>query len=499
MKKNILSLLLFLIPVLLHSATEDSIIISKISTKPLPFNERRDPVLDSPFNAFDGDTKSAALYSDFSMEFENPVTMDKIMIMNGNSTSKELFIKNNRLRDIEITLYTIEIKPDKNAEKQDEPKNEKNSDIEKDSNKKTEVDEKKDNKIEDKKEPENKEENKTPEKIVQNFNDYMSGGITSFDIKLYYVSETYADEDKSANKIELDKVMEKINTQVLGEKPDPKDKTENNNINKKNDTKKNSVKKKPATKRPAAKKPVTKKNTGTKSVADKKETVQNNKAAESPTKMSRIVKLDDDSEGRVLVYISLKDSMEYQSVDLKTQYIVKRIDFRTMEDEYYKGTEPDRTAITEIAFSNKGKMIPFQDIDTMKQRYIENYNRVLQESVSNMNFVMYENNDITMRLEIKEDGSMEFIDRYKCKNKGDSDCTSTMMPVQWRITDNKLYMRYHTIWRLWKYELDLQSDIINYTAGADLAPASEPPRWMKIYFKSDNGFTDKYLDLMIGD
>ena len=538
MKKNILTIVLFLIPVLVHPATEDGIIISKISMKPLPFNERRDPVLDSPFNAFDGDTKSAALYSDFSMEFENPVTMDKIMFMNGNSSSKELFAKNNRLRDIEITLYTIDIKPDNNTEKQSEPKNESNSDIEKNSNK-TEVDEKKDNKAEDNKEPnekineeikdknnienkeENNKENKTPEKIVQNFNDYMSG-----DIKLYYVSETYtdedknteksetyADEDKSANKIELDKVMEKINTQVLGEKTEEdktlKDKTENSKIDKKNEkkiadqvrndsVKKGSVKKKPVTKKPVTKKPVTKKpvtkkNTNTKNVADKKETAQNNKAAESQTKISRIVKLDDDSEGRILVYISLKDSMEYQSIDLKTQYIVKRIDFRTMEDEYYKGTEPDRTAITEIAFSNKGKMIPFQDIDTLKQRYIENYNRVLKESVSNMNFVMYENNDITMRLEIKEDGSMEFIDRYKCKNKGDADCTSTMMPVQWRITDNKLYMRYHTIWRLWKYELDLQSDIINYTEN------HEPPRWMKIYFKSDNGFTDKYLDLMIGD
>jgi hypothetical protein len=90
-----------------------------------------------------------------------------------------------------------------------------------------------------------------------------------------------------------------------------------------------------------------------------------------------------------------------------------------------------------------------------------------------------------------EDGTMEFIDRYKCKNKGDSDCTATMMPAQWRITDGKLYMRYHTIWRLWKYELDSQSDIINYTDN------SEPPRWMKIYLKSDNGFTDKYLDLVI--
>ncbi|MCL1834115.1 MAG: hypothetical protein FWG49_06385, partial [Leptospirales bacterium] len=180
-------------------------------------------------------------------------------------------------------------------------------------------------------------------------------------------------------------------------------------------------------------------------------------------------------------------------VDLKSSYSVKRIDFRTRDDENYKGVETDRTAITEIAFFNKEKRIPFQDIDTMKKKYVENYNKILKESLSNMVFVTYENNDITMRVELKEDGGMKFIDRYKCKNKDDSDCTSEAMPVMWRITDGKLYMRYHTIWRLWRYELDCQSDIINNTENF------ESPRWMKIYFKSDAGFTDKYLDLVRSD
>jgi len=436
MKKKILSLLLLLIPALVHSTTEESVIISKITMKPIPFNERRDPVSDSPFNAFDGDAKSAALYSDFSMEFEKPVTMDKIMFINGNSSSKELFIKNNRLRDIEITLYTVESKPDSITE-----------------------------------------------------NNIMNG-----DIKLYFVSGTYEDEDKSVEKIELDKLMDRINIQILGENTDTKDntpkdeKTETEKKDKKTDKKKST--KKSASKKTPVKKKSNKDITDAKKITDSSAVKKIDKVPETQTKTSRIVKLDNDKEGRVLVYISLNDSMEYQSVDLKTQYIVKRIDFRAMEDEYYKGSEPDRTAITEIIFSNKGKSIPFQNIDSMKQRYIENYNKALKESLSNMNFVLYENNDITMRLEIKEDGSMEFIDRYKCKNKGGSDCTQELMPVMWRITDGKLYMRYHTVWRLWKYELDSQSDIINYTENL------ESPRWMKIYFKSDNGFTDKYLDLV---
>jgi len=506
MKKNILSLsLLLLTPVLVHPATEEGIIISKISMKPIPFNERRDPVSDSPFNIFDGDVKSAALYSDFSMEFEKPVTADKIAIINGNSSSAESFKKNNRLRDIEITLYTIEIKPDNNAEKNSDVKNENNiknvkkSDVKK--NPKTKIDENKKNKIEENKDPntdikKDKNINKTPEKIIYNLNDYMS------DVSLYFVAETYADQDQNANKIDLDKVMEKINIQVLGEKNDAKDNSKKNdndadsNIDKKKNIKKKAAKKTPVKKQDnknitSSKKE--KKESDTKSVSGKKETVKKDDKLEGNiTKSPRIVKLENDREGRVLVNIQLKDSMEYQSLDLKHQYTIRRIDFRAMEDEYYKGTESDRTAITEIAFYNKGKNIPFQEIDTMKKRYVENYNRILKDSLSNMNFVTYENNDITMRLSVKEDGTMEFIDRYKCKNKGDSDCTSAAMPVMWRITDGRLYMRYHTIWRLWKYELDCQSDMIN-------TENIEQARWMKIYFKSDTGFTDKYLDLVRSD
>jgi hypothetical protein len=46
------------------------------------------------------------------------------------------------------------------------------------------------------------------------------------------------------------------------------------------------------------------------------------------------------------------------------------------------------------------------------------------------------------------------------------------------------------LWRVWKYELDSQSDML------DEKGEFYPPRWMKIYYKTDNGFTDKYLDLV---
>ncbi|PKL15356.1 MAG: hypothetical protein CVV49_21455 [Spirochaetae bacterium HGW-Spirochaetae-5] len=105
MKKHLfIILLLFLMPALLHSVTDEGISIVKLSMEPIPFNERRDPVTDSPYNAFDGDLKSAALYSDFTMEFSKPVTIDQIKIINGNASDKSFFKKQNRERDIEITL-----------------------------------------------------------------------------------------------------------------------------------------------------------------------------------------------------------------------------------------------------------------------------------------------------------------------------------------------------------------------------------------------------------
>ena len=63
------------------------------------------------------------------------------------------------------------------------------------------------------------------------------------------------------------------------------------------------------------------------------------------------------------------------------------------------------------------------------------------------------------------------------------------MPDMWKVTDGKLLMRYHTLWRVWKYELDSQNDMLSDNED------QLPPRWMKLYFKSDTGFTDQYLEL----
>jgi hypothetical protein len=692
MKKHIFILLLiFAMPVLVHPVTEEGITITKFSMEPVPFNERRDPAADSPYNAFDGDVKTAALYSGFSMEFSKPVTIDSIKIMNGNASGKDSFKKSNRERDIEIILYTVAVKSEKKAvekkkkkpsaaKKDDKKASVKDKEVpvkDKEAKDKTEPGKTEKDKIEkDSKKKDSKEKEKkpdTPEKIVNKDEYETPDQFWQDDVKLYLTaSETVIAQDTKpveekkqvekkkpeakkpdkkkavkaapvkkktsdkktavrkpvSKKAEAKKdtgkkaVTKPVNTTVKEKAPDKniieitdskKDKQVKPKEGKAADKKNNeAVKKitepanviKPAEVKesvkeekktaipydedesvkiqadkplekiaiPEIKKTVQKKNTkkqavkvkrkpevqkkavndkvkSEKKVTDAKKTDRNkieiidskkktekeklpaadkNKlkpdTAEKETvkekkpevkkeakkdikkeekkeekkpeekisvkKMTGIVRIENDSAGRVLVYASLKDSMDFQNIDLKGRYAVTKIDFRTRDDEYYAGSESDRSGITEIGFFNGGKRIPVLGIDQLKKSYAERYSKTLAESLSGGIFIMYENNEVVLRMTFKKDGSIEFYDRFKCSKKGDADCTSLSMPDRWRITDGRLLMRYHTLWRVWKYELDSQSDMLS----DDLR--LEPPRWMKIYYKSDNGFTDKYLDLI---
>jgi hypothetical protein len=618
MKKHFLILfLLFVTPVLLHSVTDEGISIVKLSMEPIPFNERRDPVTDSPYNAFDGDIKSAALYSDFIMEFSKPVVIDQIKVMNGNASDKNLFKKQNRERDIEIILYTTAVKSDKKIiEKKKKPVPEKKVI-------KKLPEEKKDNKdIKDKVLPDNSDdvkpdpdkENKedlkktdTPEKVVQGydreiFNEYKPEGVKFFLTASQTVIEiTDSKKDKTSNseaikkriaeeaakknevknenentsiqkelagvdpsgKVEPDKPVEKtvlpevkkpLKSEKKIQRKEPVKSVKKNPVKRSTDVKKTekkaekkiekkseAVTKTPAKKsvKPAMVKPAVKK-TDDKKIPEKKPAVQKKseivkevkqtdvekdkvkkaepektevvevkkdekKAPEDSKKiippviveekvvvkkMAGVVRIEDDKNGRVLVYASLKDSMGYQNIDLKGVYAVTKIEFRTRDDEYYMGSEADRSGITEIGFFNNGKIISFQGIDQSRKSYLERYNKTLSDSLSGQTFVMLENNEIILRAVFRRDGKIEFHDRFKCAKKGDPDCTSLAMPDAWRVENGKLLMRYHTLWRVWKYELDSQTDML------DEKGEFYPPRRMKIYYKTDNGFTDKYLDLV---
>lgn len=705
-------------PVLLHSVTEEGVTISKLSMEPLPFNERRDPAADSPYNAFDGDIKTSALYSNFTLEFSKPVTIDQIKIMNGNSASKADFKKSNRERDIEITLYTLAVKKDKkaplnktkkvNPQKKEETKipvkdkEQKNKNIQdkskpgktdkekavpdKNDEKKIETEKNEEKKVNNKKEKteeksqeqkdEKKEKSPTPEKIVYDNENEILYETDQDNIKLFFTaSETIIEPDKKVSDVsksddfnktkknkktkadktlaankniieitdskkekenlssgvtkksdpiteedkpepvkspideteikktlagkdkpaaeKIDKPVKKVSKQPdtklkksklsavkekkspqktasakkekkpVAKKPQSKDKPVLDRIaskkiqEKKADNKKSETikpdrtkiqivenkKKTDKAKIPAADKTFTdKKNikTSTMKKPDDKKTADNKKepvktipktdekkfAATKPDapkadaakpelkktedkkkieakksddkktesgvtvkKMTGIVRIENDKDGRVMVYATLKDTMDFQNIGLKGKYTVTKIDFRTRDDGYYNGTEPDRSGITEISFLNNGKKISFPGIDALKKSYIERYSRNLTESISGQTFIMYDNNEIALRMKFRKDGKMEFFDRFKCSKKGDPDCTSLSMPDMWRVTDGKLYMRYHTLWRVWKYELDSQNDMLDDNAQTD------PPRWIKLYYKSENGFTERYLDM----
>ncbi len=753
MKKHIIILLLLFVamPVLVHSVTEEGIAIVKLSMEPVPFNERRDPASDSPYNAFDGNIKSSALYSNFTMEFAKPVTIDHIGIINGNAIDKGLFNKSNRERDIIITLSAVTVKSeekapvkkakkikkadtkkrddkkhspedtdiknedlkdktspdktkkdkpakektaDKNEEKKEDKKEEKKEEIKKsdtpekvvkdyqfeqsdeyqenefrfmltadekiiepekktvketvsekklpaadekkktkditpvnkkkeknvkaDSGNKKSVEKKTDSKKSEKKKPEKKKavkaepvkknasdkktaakaakknipdkkesksavsKKKKPEKdpvkskvsgkniieitnlkkdkskkeksakeavkekteVSENSSELKPEEIKQDTAKIETEKTPPADDkslkiepDKPAEKAVLPE-MKKTDTKTIkktaGKKPaekkksavktdrkkavvkdNSKIKTDKNKIEiveSKDKKEKKEEKKLPAdNKKKAADKKIVKPSEEKKSEAvsadqkkkktdsskissdkkDKKMPVEKITKDDVPVKkMSGIVRIENDGAGKVIVYASLKDSMDLQSIDLKGKYAVTKIDFRTSDDGYYAGSEPDRSGITEISFINDGRAIPFDGIDALKKSYIGRYNKRLAESISGKTFLMYENDDVSLRVSFRRDGVMEFHDRFKCAKKGGSDCTSSSMPDRWRITDGKLFMRFNNLWRNWRYELDSQSDMLSDSSESD------PPRWMKLYRRAADGFTGEYLDLV---
>ena len=55
-------------------------------------------------------------------------------------------------------------------------------------------------------------------------------------------------------------------------------------------------------------------------------------------------------------------------------------------------------------------------------------------------------------------------------------------------------MRYQELWILWKYELDLHDDLLT-----DIDQVSDSPRYLKLYYKNEKGFTENYLYFLKND
>ena len=92
-------------------------------------------------------------------------------------------------------------------------------------------------------------------------------------------------------------------------------------------------------------------------------------------------------------------------------------------------------------------------------------------------------------MSFRKDGRIEFKDRYACSKTGDPDCTSSVMPYRWKIENGRLYMMYGRDWLLWKYQLDSAGNVLDENASFN------PPRWLKLYYKNGNSFSENYLFL----
>lgn len=542
MKKRVIILFaVILSPLLLGSEPGSKFTISRLNMQSMPFNERRDPSSDSPFNAFDGDIKTSALYSDFTLEFSEPQIMNEIRIINGTAANKFLYKKYNRLRDIEITLYTLnpelkstDLKSKKQTSKKaktgikNSPHNKPEPEVNKTDKKKTTPDNEK--KINNKtvlnivpypdyklyftalQDDEKKYAQNTGVIKTDTQSDNKEQSIKQDKTEIKSGSDTktiQASDKKLKNKPSSDtKVKPDLKNKII--KSEPGNKIKNDNDKQKidiRDTGNTKIKKTSISETKEKSKPdnVIQKNNSTselKTETAKSVNVKTAKKINKPAtkksgkeltvkKMSGMIRPVNDRENRIFIYYTLKDITATQKIRLKKKFTVKKIGFRTRDNGFYTGVEHDRTTITEIGFYNNGKRVQIDGIDEMKKNYTEKYSNILLHSIDNKLFLLYNQNEVIMRMKFLNNGKIEYIDRYKCKTVKDNDCSLSLFPERWRIRDGKLYMRFRETWMLWKYELDSETDILD-----PVIRQPDSSRYLKLYYKTDNGFSEEYIYLM---
>jgi len=502
MKKQITSVILILsLFVLPGTASVDGISILKLTSEPVPFNDLRDPVNDSLYNAFDIDPESSALFSDFSIHFTVPVTLDELKIINGNTRQFKQF---GRVRDIEITLYTTKEIEDKKSIKSVDKKF-KSKQIKKDQKiKKDKSSEEKKNQapVKDKqpdKEPLKDEKNK-------NSDDKNNGGVTAFlDPEIFapvtcILNKPLAEEpgkpvhvdveeiqtDKSENKKTDIRDSGKTSIKKNGTKEqitadDKKKKAAIPKAAKQADKKKKTLIPSPIIKQDAAEKSLNKKNSV--------KTETSPATGEIPfKKMEGITKIENDSEGRVIINVSLKDVNREQSIKLGGVYSISAFEIRKRDDYNYIGSNSDQPYLSSISLFYKSKRLIFQGLDPLKKEYEQKFVKSLELSIADKVFSAFENDKEVTRVFFKKNGQIEIRDRFKCTKKNDIDCTSSFMPDMWIIRNGRLYMRYKNEWIPWKFELEYTPEIMN---GAE--SESDSRQWLKLYYKNETGFSENYL------
>jgi hypothetical protein len=318
MNKYVNHIVIIVIFVLVYGiATGEEVNVIKLASEPVPFNEMREPVNDALYNAFDNDKDTAALFSDFLVQFNVPIIADEIKIINGNRWK---FSEFSRLKDLEMVLYTTggngDSKDSKTFKKRDKEKKIKKERIKKDSDIKN----------------------------TKDLTGYLSDEIPPVIGKLNtplaeepmkpVLSETEkSQKDKSTIK-KID-IRDSVNTSTGGKIS----KKKSTAVKKENKQEKNKKKIIPGSS--IKKETLIQTENKTKRKPSNAKIKKKTKSAENDVpfkKMEGVIKIENDSEERVLINVSLKDISGEQSIKLGGLYKIKAIEFRKRDDFYYKGT-----------------------------------------------------------------------------------------------------------------------------------------------------------------
>ncbi|HOP62607.1 MAG TPA: hypothetical protein PK358_05055 [Spirochaetota bacterium] len=463
--------------------------ISKIQSETAPFTGMREPANDSLYNALDGDVRTSSFFSDFKVEFSNPIEADAIVIINGKSNDFKKFA---RLKNIEITLYTSKIKPEKKT----------------DSQKKKKDDPADKSKI---KKPVDKEQNKKDNK------EYKNSRLTAKNDSIYSepvrgtLKEVLAEEPVIEKKEIKDgnsdiqsetgseiKPSKSVKKEEAGSDPDSekspdteKDKKINNVENNKSveieADKINSEKNlKETDNKIEIKKTDKDKVSDVKSKKTKILDRNKNKKKTSYKRVPKIHRIKDGDNLRIIIYITLNDVKTAQSIKLGGLYTIQGFSMRQI-DNSYSGQGSSAPYLTDLLFAKGKNKIMVDGLGPLKKEYEENFRQVLKDSINGKVFSVFEGLEEKARILFSNDGNIKCRERFSCGGKGESDCVCASMPDKWKIMEGRLYFRYQKKWLQWKYELSNENDLLNVKI------IKSDPGWFKFYIRNEKEFTNRYL------
>jgi len=482
--KKCISKTITLIALLILSATAsgDEITITEIRYAHVPFNEKRDPGNDSLYNAFDNDKYSSALFSDFLISFNMPLKVDELKITNGHNRYYKEF---SRLRDVEIILYTTAVN---NEEKSDR----------KTDNKKSEKKLKKENI----KNPSNQKDKQSSgnDAIKNDIYIISKSGLTFFkkteesipvigELQDTLAEEPVKPDQNSKIIIEEDNIVKDKNdvrdkAKAESDKLDFEENKTDSDKKKQNSISDQQKKTKVINKKITSPGKIVK----TKIIKDGKE--NKNDDDFSFKKMEGVTKIENDSKGRILINVSLKDIAQEQSIRFGTVYNIISIEFRERDENNYPGSQSELIYVSGLHLLYQGKHLNFGKIEQQKNEYKERFIKSIDKSLSGKVFSAFEGDKEITRILFNKNGKIEIRDKYKCAREGDKDCTSFKMPDMWMLRDGILLMRYNKEWIPWKYEMEYTPEIM---AGAE--NESKTHHWLKLYYKNEKDFSDNFIYL----